>query len=181
MQHWVLGLTSALLLAGCGESAPGDPASAGTESGASTPTSQPSALPSGEDLAAGAAGLVARAKVNLNTATREQFLALPEVTAKMAHEFDEYRPYASIRQFRREISKYVDDAQVARYEQFVYVPIAVNECDAETLRQIPGLDAAGAEAIIAGRPYADNAAFLAALGDHVGAAAVETARAYVSE
>jgi hypothetical protein len=37
----------------------------------------------------------------------------------MAHEFEEYRPYSSIEQFRREIGKYVDEAEVARLEQYV--------------------------------------------------------------
>jgi hypothetical protein len=37
----------------------------------------------------------------------------------MAHEFDEYRPYADMDQFRREIGKYVDADEVARYEQYV--------------------------------------------------------------
>jgi hypothetical protein len=37
----------------------------------------------------------------------------------MAHEFEEYRPYANIEQFRREIGKYVDEKEVARLEQYV--------------------------------------------------------------
>ena len=37
----------------------------------------------------------------------------------MAREFDEYRPYTDMDQFRREIGKYVDEDEVARYEQYV--------------------------------------------------------------
>jgi hypothetical protein len=37
----------------------------------------------------------------------------------MAHEFDEYRPYTDMEQFRREIGKYVDEDEVARLEQYV--------------------------------------------------------------
>ena len=47
----------------------------------------------------------------------------------------EYRPYVSIRHFRREIGKYVSDEQVAAYEQYVYVPVDPNSADAETLMQ----------------------------------------------
>jgi hypothetical protein len=41
------------------------------------------------------------------------------MTGRMAHEFEEYRPYTSLEQFRREIGKYVDAAEVARLESYV--------------------------------------------------------------
>lgn len=85
----------------------------------------------------------------------------------MVREFMEYRPYISIVQFRREIGKYVDEAQVAAYEEYVYVPVDVNDSDAETLKQIPGVDDATADALMAARPYESNAAFLAKLAEYV--------------
>jgi hypothetical protein len=39
----------------------------------------------------------------------------------MRHEFEEYRPYSDIARFRREIGKYVDNAEVARLEQYVTI------------------------------------------------------------
>jgi DNA uptake protein ComE-like DNA-binding protein len=57
--------------------------------------------------------------VNLNDATRSDILLIPGVGGRMAHEFEEYRPYSNIEQFRREIGKYVDTAEVARLEQYV--------------------------------------------------------------
>lgn len=57
--------------------------------------------------------------VNLNTAGESDILLIPGVGKKMAHEFEEYRPYSSIEQFRREIGKYVDEAEVARLEMYV--------------------------------------------------------------
>jgi DNA uptake protein ComE-like DNA-binding protein len=57
--------------------------------------------------------------LNLNTASREEILLVPGLGARMAHEFEEYRPYRNIEQFRREIGKYVDEAEVARLERFV--------------------------------------------------------------
>ena len=57
--------------------------------------------------------------IKLNTASREDILLIPGVGRKMAHEFEEYRPYSSIEQFRREIGKYVDDEEVARLEMYV--------------------------------------------------------------
>ena len=57
--------------------------------------------------------------INLNDATRSDILLIPGVGGRMAHEFEEYRPYSTIEQFRREIGKYVDAAEVARLEQYV--------------------------------------------------------------
>jgi DNA uptake protein ComE-like DNA-binding protein len=59
--------------------------------------------------------------LDLNTATREEILLVPNLGPRMAHEFEEYRPYRNIEQFRREIGKYVDDAEVARLERFVRI------------------------------------------------------------
>lgn len=57
--------------------------------------------------------------INLNTATRENILLIPGVGRRMAHEFEEYRPYTSMQQFRREMAKYVDDDEVSRLEMYV--------------------------------------------------------------
>ena len=57
--------------------------------------------------------------INLNTALREDILLIPGVGRRMAHEFEEYRPYSSMEQFRREIGKYVDEEEVARLEMYV--------------------------------------------------------------
>lgn len=60
-------------------------------------------------------------KIDLNTATDAQILAIPGMGPRMLREFKEYRPYTSMDQFRREIGKYVDKAEVARLEQYVYI------------------------------------------------------------
>ena len=57
--------------------------------------------------------------IDLNTASREEMLLVPGVGEKLAHEFEEYRPYRAMAQFRREIGKYVSDEEVARFEQYV--------------------------------------------------------------
>ncbi len=55
--------------------------------------------------------------------TGDELLAtIPNFGDRMVREFGEYRPYVSIQQFRKEIGKYVDAAQVAEYEKYVYVP-----------------------------------------------------------
>jgi DNA uptake protein ComE-like DNA-binding protein len=62
------------------------------------------------------------APMNLNTATVQDIMLIPGMSARMADEFREYRPYRSIGQFRYEIGKYVSKAEVARLEQYVFVP-----------------------------------------------------------
>lgn len=59
--------------------------------------------------------------LDLNSATAEEIELIPRVGARMRHEFEEYRPYRNIEQFRREIGKYVDEAEVARLERYVII------------------------------------------------------------
>ena len=60
--------------------------------------------------------------INLNTATDEEILLIPNLGRRMLREFREYRPYESLAKFHREIGKYVDDTELARLEQYVSVP-----------------------------------------------------------
>jgi len=127
-----------------------------------------------------AAGQSATAKLNLNTATRDEFLAkVPNLGNRMVHEFEEYRPYKSIQQFRREMAKYVDAAKIAEYERHVFVPIDENEADAATLQQIAGLDEKEAAELVAGRPYASREAFVSKLAEKVSPEELAAGRAYL--
>jgi DNA uptake protein ComE-like DNA-binding protein len=112
------------------------------------------------------ANAVAWPKYNLNSATSEQFMAIPGAGERMTREFEEYRPYTSIGQFRGEIGKYVSPEEVAAFEAYIFVPIDPNQSDADTLQQAPGVTAEAAQVLIAGRPFDSSQAFLAALGQH---------------
>jgi DNA uptake protein ComE-like DNA-binding protein len=68
-----------------------------------------------------AASAAAIVPININTATDAEILKIPGVGPRMLHEFKEYRPWTSIAQFRREIGKYVDKAEVARLEQYIVI------------------------------------------------------------
>jgi len=61
--------------------------------------------------------------VKLNSSSNDDFRLVPStLTArKLAHEFEEYRPYSSIDQFRREMSKYVSDEEVDFLTRYVIV------------------------------------------------------------
>ena len=45
--------------------------------------------------------------INLNSATAEEILLVPNAGKRMAHEFEEYRPWRTYAQFDKEIGKYV--------------------------------------------------------------------------
>ena len=57
--------------------------------------------------------------INLHSANESEILLIPGVGKRMEHEFEKYRPYSNIEQFRREIDKYVDEGVVARLAQYV--------------------------------------------------------------
>lgn len=131
--------------------------------------------------AAGApANAVSWPKFNLNSASEEHFLGIPGAGEKMAHEFEEYRPYTSIGQYRAEIGKYISEDDVAALEAYLFVPVDPNEADAETLQQLPGVNADTVEALIAGRPYADSAAFLTALEGTAGSELAAAASTFLA-
>lgn len=153
-----------------------DPAAAATAPAATAEAGQAAIPETGQETSQPAAVT----KLNLNTATQADFLTIPGMGDRMVREFLEYRPYTSIEQFRREIGKYVSDDQVAQYEQYVYVPVSVNEADAATLMQLPGLDETEAQALIDARPYASNDAFLTALSAYVSADELSAAAGYLN-
>lgn len=121
----------------------------------------------------------AKAKLDLNTASETDLNTIPGMTKRMVHEFEEYRPYKSIQQFRREMAKYVSAAVIADYEKYVYVPISANESDAATLQQIPGLDDGEAEVLMARRPYASREDFLAKLSEKLTPEELAIAKTYI--
>jgi len=57
--------------------------------------------------------------LNLNSASDDDLNSIPGMSRRMLREFKEYRPYKNIEQFRKEIGKYVDAKEVARFERFV--------------------------------------------------------------
>jgi DNA uptake protein ComE-like DNA-binding protein len=118
-------------------------------------------------------------KLNMNTASEDELRTIPNVGNRMVHEFEEYRPYVSIQQFRKEIGKYVDEDQVAAYEEYIYVPIHRNDSDTETLIQIPGLDANEAKELVAARPFESNQAFFDSLSSYISEEELATAKTYV--
>ena len=76
--------------------------------------------------------------INLNTATAEEIMLIPGAGKRMAHEFEEYRPWKSYAQFEKEIGKYVDAKEVARLAQYTFIPLNLNTAIQEDFMTIPG-------------------------------------------
>ena len=118
--------------------------------------------------------------INLNTASDAEIMLIPGMSKRMAHEFEEYRPYGSIEQFRREIGKYVDDEEVARLERYVFVPVSLNTASRDELMAIPGMSKRMAHEFEEYRPYASIEQFRREIGKYVDADEVARLESYVT-
>lgn len=118
--------------------------------------------------------------LNLNTATREQILLIPNTGPRMAHEFEEYRPYKSLAQFHREIDKYVDDKELARLEQYVFVPVNLNTASDGDILTIPGLGNRMLHEFKEYRPYKAIEQFRREIGKYVDKKEVARLERYVT-
>jgi DNA uptake protein ComE-like DNA-binding protein len=118
--------------------------------------------------------------LNLNKASRDEILLVPGVGARMAHEFEEYRPYRSMAQFRKEIGKYVDEKEVARLEQYVFVPINLNTASDEDILSIPGMGKRMLHEFKEYRPYKTIEQFRKEIGKYVDQKEVARLERYVT-
>ena len=105
--------------------------------------------------------------INLNSASDAAMQLVPGVGPRLAHEFDEYRPYQSLAQWRREIGKYVDDDELARLEQYVFVPLELNSTSEADFRTIPGVGPRLAHEFDEYRPYQSLAQWRREIGKYV--------------
>jgi DNA uptake protein ComE-like DNA-binding protein len=118
--------------------------------------------------------------INLNAASRDEILLVPGVGPRMAHEFEEYRPYTTMARFRREIGKYVDSTEVARLEQYVFVPIDLNSASDEDILSIPGLGRRMLREFKEYRPYTSIEQFRREIGKYVNEKEVARLERYVT-
>ena len=117
--------------------------------------------------------------IDLNDAADEEILLIPGVGNRMLHEFEEYRPYAALAQFQREIGKYVDDEELARLARYVYVRIDLNTASEEAILSIPGVGARMQHEFEEYRPYVSMAQFRREIGKYVDEDEVERLARYV--
>ncbi len=117
--------------------------------------------------------------IDLNDATSEEIGLIPGVGRRMTHEFEEYRPYSALAQFHREIGKYVDDDEVARLAQYVYVRIDLNTAPGDDILSIPGVGRRMRHEFEEYRPYEAMAQFRREIGKYVDDDEVERLARYV--
>ncbi len=118
-------------------------------------------------------------QINLNTSSREELMLIPGLSSRMAHEFEEYRPYTSLEQFRREIGKYVDEDEVARLEQYVFIPLGLNSASSSDLMTIPGMSSRMVHEFEEYRPFTSMEQFRREIGKYVDEDEVARLESYV--
>jgi DNA uptake protein ComE-like DNA-binding protein len=118
--------------------------------------------------------------LNLNTASKEEILLIPGMGQRMLHEFEEYRPYKALTQFRREIGKYVDEKELARLEEYVFVPINLNSATDEDILSIPGIGKRMLHEFKEYRPYKSIEQFRREIGKYVDDREVARLERYVT-
>ncbi|MCY3548180.1 MAG: hypothetical protein OXH49_14995 [Gemmatimonadetes bacterium] len=118
--------------------------------------------------------------INLNDVTNDEILLIPGVGDRMAHEFEEYRPYEDMGEFRREIGKYVDEEEVERLARYVYVPIDLNSATREEIMAVPGMTERMAHEFEEYRPYTDLDQFRQEIGKYVDEGEVARLERYVT-
>jgi DNA uptake protein ComE-like DNA-binding protein len=119
-------------------------------------------------------------QINLNTAAPSEILLIPGVGNRMLREFQEYRPYKTIVQFRKEIGKYVDQKEVARLEQYVFVPVNLNSASDEDILSIPGTGKRMLREFKEYRPYTNIEQFRKEIGKYVDKKEVARLERYVT-
>jgi DNA uptake protein ComE-like DNA-binding protein len=111
--------------------------------------------------------------INLNTATAAEIMLIPGAGKRMAHEFEEYRPWRSYAQFEKEIGKYVDAKEVARLAQYTFIPLNLNTATQADFMTIPGAGKRMAHEFEEYRPWKTQAQFEKEIGKYVDAREVK--------
>jgi len=117
--------------------------------------------------------------INLNNTTDAEINLIPGMGPRMLREFKEYRPYANLAVFRKEMSKYVDATEVARLEQYVFVPVELNTATDEDIISIPGAGRRMVREFKEYRPWKNEAQFRKEIGKYVNEAEVSRLWSYV--
>ena len=105
--------------------------------------------------------------VDLNSASDEELLMIPNLGPRMLREFKEYRPYKALAVFKREMGKYVKPPEVERLAGYVFVPMDINTASDQDLLTIPGLGPRMLREFKEYRPYKAIEQFRREIGKYV--------------
>ena len=117
--------------------------------------------------------------INLNTATAPEILLVPGAGKRMAHEFEEYRPWKSYAQFDKEIGKYVGAEKTAQLAQYTFIPVRLNTASDADILSIPGTGKRMVREFKEYRPWKSKEQFIKEIGKYVGAKEAERMWRYV--
>ena len=117
--------------------------------------------------------------INLNTATAEEILLIPGAGKRMAHEFEEYRPWRTWAQFDKEIGKYVGAQETARLAQYGFIPLNLNTATDADILTIPGVGQRMLHEFKEYRPWKTGAQFDKEIGKYVDEKEVQRLKRYV--
>ena len=117
--------------------------------------------------------------INLNTATAEEILLVPGAGKRMAHEFEEYRPWRNYAQFDKEIGKYVGAERTAQLAQYTFIPVRLNTATDADILTIPGAGPRMVREFKEYRPWKTKEQFVKEIGKYVGAKEAERMWRYV--
>lgn len=106
--------------------------------------------------------------IDLNTGTQAEIVLIPGAAARMAHEFEEYRPWRSWAQFDKEIGKYVGQQETSRLKQYVFIPVKLNTASDADILSIPGAGQRMVHEFKEYRPWKSKEQFLKEIGKYVG-------------
>ena len=118
--------------------------------------------------------------INLNTATAEEIMLVPNAGKRMAHEFEEYRPWRNYAQFDKEIGKYVGAEKTAQLAQYTFIPVKLNTATDADILSIPGAGQRMVREFKEYRPWKTKEQFIKEIGKYVGAKDAERMWRYVT-
>lgn len=117
--------------------------------------------------------------LNLNNGPRKELLMIPRVGRRTLQEIMEYRPYQSMAQFRSALSEGYGPEEIARLEQYFFVPIDLNTASDEDILSIPGLGQRMLKEFKEYRPYKNLEQFRREIGKYVDSKEVARLERYV--
>ncbi len=117
--------------------------------------------------------------INLNTATRDEILLVPNAGTRMVREFMEYRPWKSWAQFDKEIGKYIGADATAKLAQYCFIPVNLNTATDEDILSIPGAGPRMVREFKEYRPWKSWAQFDKEISKYVGQKETDRLKRYV--
>lgn len=117
--------------------------------------------------------------LNLNSASDDEIMLIPGASSRLVKEFRAGRPYTSLAQFRANMAKSMDAKELARLEQYVFVPVNINNASDDDVLSIPGAGRRMVREFKEYRPWVSFEQFRKEIGKYVDKKEVARLEKYV--